>query len=300
VIIVVRSPIALFVYNRPWHARQAVEALQKNELAKESELIVYCDGAKSDGDEKEVLTVRDYIDNITGFQNLTVIKKEQNLGLAESIITGVTELCERYGRVIVVEDDLVASPHFLAYVNEALARYADDDRVMQISGYMFPVELHAATDAVFLPFTTCWGWGTWQRSWRRFDPHMAGHEKIKADRKLKYLFDLEGSYSYFDMLEAQMRGGIDSWAIRWYLSVFLLGGLTLHPAKSLIKNIGFDSSGTHCKDAGMTDIIDPDFAVTNFPGIQVSEAAKRAVYRYLAGRNNVHGRFMSKLRRWIC
>jgi len=213
--------------------------------------------AKSDGDEKEVLTVRDYIDNITGFQNLTVIKKEQNLGLAESIITGVTELCERYGRVIVVEDDLVASPHFLAYVNEALARYADDDRVMQISGYMFPVELHAATDAVFLPFTTCWGWG-----------HGRGLGGVSiliwpAMKKSKPIASSNTSLIWkapiATLICSKRRwGGIDSWAIRWYLSVFLLGVLRSILRSHLSRTSGSILRARTAKDAGMTDIIDPD------------------------------------------
>ncbi len=119
---------------------------------------------------------------------------------------------------------------------------------MQVSGYMFPVDLDADTDAVFLPFTTSWGWATWSRAWRRFDPQMSAFERLSADPALRRTFNLEGAYDYFDLLRRQKRGQVDSWAIRWYLSVFMQGGLTLYPVRSLVQNIGFDGSGTHGAD----------------------------------------------------
>lgn len=250
------APIALFVYNRPHHTEQTVEALKKNSESAKSDLYIFSDAPKNETSEANVKLVRDYIRTIRGFRSITILERENNLGLANSIINGVTDVVDKYGRIIVLEDDLIVSPHFLGYMNTALQKYQYDEKVMQISGYMFPIELKAMTDAIFLPYTTSWGWATWQRSWNRFDYDVSGYEILKRDGKLRYQFDLDGTLGYYKMLESQLAGKIDSWAIRWYLTVFMLGGLTLHPVASLVRNIGFDGSGTHCgrydgdKDSG--------------------------------------------------
>jgi len=151
-------------------------------------------------------------------------------------------------------------------MNRALDRYQDDDSAMQVSGYMFPIDISAETDAFFMPFTTSWGWATWERAWQHFDPEMKGFDALVRDRHLRNSFNLDGAYDYFDMLTRQRRGSIDSWAIRWYLSVFIRGGLTLYPARTLVRNIGFDGSGTHCVDADVEQApMQPDFQVERFP-----------------------------------
>lgn len=239
------APIALFVYSRPDHTRRAVEALKRNELAADSELTIFSDGPKSGAQIESVNEVRRYIRGITGFKSVTVVERPQNLGLARSVIDGVTSLVNEHGRVIVLEDDLLTSPYFLTYMNEALEKYKNSEQVMQISGYMFPVEIGTNKDALFLPFTTSWGWATWRRAWQHFDASAGGYANLKNDRAKRMAFDLEDSYPYFKMLESQLRGEIDSWAIRWWLSVFLCNGLVLYPCQSLVENIGFDGSGTH-------------------------------------------------------
>jgi|AMFO01.1.fsa_nt_gi Predicted glycosyltransferases len=240
------SPIALFVYNRPWHTQQTIEALLNNAEAAESDLIIFSDGSRDESVQKGVSEVRDYITSISGFRSVKIVEREKNLGLARSVISGVTEVVNKYGRIIVLEDDLVTSPCFLRYMNDALERYKDEDKVMQISGYMFPVDLDLDEDALFLPFTTSWGWGTWERAWNCFDASAKGYKALRKDRKLRKAFDLDGAYPYFKMLESQLRGEIDSWAIRWNLSVFMEQGLVLFPKKAMVKNIGFDGSGRHC------------------------------------------------------
>jgi len=293
------APIALFVYNRPEHAQRTVAALQRNKGAAESDLFVFSDGPKNPDDAEHVRSVRDVIGQTTGFKSINIIERKDNLGLAASIIAGVSQVIDMFGCVIVLEDDLVASAHFLAYMNEALEKYRDHEHVMQISGYMFPVELHADTDAVFLPFTTCWGWGTWKRAWRHFDPLMSAFERLRDNRRLRHKFDLEGSYGYFDMLRAQRTGKIDSWAIRWYLSVFAMGGLILHPVKTLIENRGFDEAGTHCKSGSLAQQVDPDFEVRRFPGLALSDRAGKDIVRYFRGRKALPGRVADALKRLL-
>lgn len=239
------TPVVLFVYNRPDHTRQTVEALRKNEQSKDSDFFIFSDAPKKPEAVETVREVRKYIRTINGFRSVNIIERDRNLGLANSVIDGVTRLCNEYGKVIVLEDDLVTSPYFLHFMNQALERYWNEPQVMQISGYMFPVEVERADETFFMPFTTSWGWATWQRAWEHFNHSEADYQILKKDRDRRKAFDLGGAHFYYKMLESQLRGEIDSWAIRWYLCVFMRQGLVLYPPRTLVENIGFDGSGTH-------------------------------------------------------
>ena len=242
------SPVVLFVYNRLDHTRRTIDALRKNELAQESELIVFSDAPVSEEQVEDVNKVRQYIHNIEGFKSITIVEREFNLGLAKSIIDGVTKIVEKHGKIIVLEDDLVTSKYFLSYMNEALNKYADNNEVISIHGYVYPVA-HELPEAFFLPGADCWGWATWRRGWSLFNSD--GQYLLNELARLKLLkaFDFNDSYSYSKMLEGQTKGTNDSWAIRWYASAFLANKLTLYPGRSLVNNIGNDDSGTHCSDS---------------------------------------------------
>lgn len=239
------SPIVLFVYNRPWHTQKTLEALQNNELASESELFIYADNAKNNKIDEQVLKVRRYIKKIDGFKKVTIIEREKNWGISKSIIDGVTKVINKYGRVIVMEDDLVVSPYFLKYMNASLCKYEDEVKVIQIAGYMFTLNINIKEDALFLPFISSWGWATWKRAWDSFDINSIGYEKLKHDPLLQERFNLNGAYDYFSMLEDQLVGKVDSWAIRFYLTAFTSDALTLYPKETLVINNGFDGSGVH-------------------------------------------------------
>jgi hypothetical protein len=240
-----KSPVALFVYNRPWHAKQTVEALKKNTLAQESDLFVFSDAPKSSEPVDPVRQVRDYIKTISGFKTVNIIERAQNMGLANSIIDGVSYLSDKFGRVIVLEDDLVTSPYFLAYMNGALESYSEDERVISIHGYVYPVE-EQLPETFFLDGADCWGWATWRRGWALFNSDGQALLGELKNRKLIKDFDFNGSYPYSKMLEGQIKGANNSWAVRWYASAFLANKLTLYPGRSLVHNIGNDNSGTHC------------------------------------------------------
>jgi acetyltransferase-like isoleucine patch superfamily enzyme/GT2 family glycosyltransferase len=246
------APIVLFVYNRPEHTRQTLQALEKNELANESELFVFVDGPKTDADNNaktRIAKVRELIRREWKFKSVQIIESKQNRGLANSIINGVTQIVDKYGKIIVLEDDLITAPGFLRYMNEALVLYENESKVMQISGYQFPIDFPTdVPQTFFLPLTTSWGWSTWKRAWDAFDPQAKGWEVLKTDKKLRWRFDLDGSYPYAEMLEAQMEAKtIDSWAIRWWWSVFKEDGISLFCNQSLVKNIGFGKESTHTK-----------------------------------------------------
>jgi len=203
------TPIVLFVYNRPWHTKETVDALKKNDLSDQSNLIIYSDAPKTEQDSIDVEEVRSYLDKIDGFKSVSVIKRESNLGLASSIINGVTEIVEKYGRVIVLEDDLVTSPFFLTYMNDALYHYKDNDRVVSIHGYVYPVK-QVLPEAFFLKGADCWGWATWKRGWDCFNPD--GEyllQELKKKRAIRE-FDFNGAFGYSKMLKAQIQGRNDS------------------------------------------------------------------------------------------
>lgn len=241
------APIALFVYARPAHTRKAVEALQGNALAAESDLFIFSDAAKTAQAAPAVREVRAYIRGITGFRSVTLIERETNFGLSASIIDGVTRLSNDYGRVIVVEDDVVAAPGFLRFMNQALDAYEGEEKVMHVSGYMFPVAgAEALPSTFFFRAPSCWGWGTWKRAWDLFEPDSRRLLREIKSRNAGHEFDLRGAAGYVKMLRRQAAGRIDSWAVRWYGSIFLHGGLCLHPARSLSQNIGLDGTGEHC------------------------------------------------------
>lgn len=296
------APIALFIYNRPEHSRRTIEALQRCPEFKESPVFVFSDGPRKAANEPDVLKARAVARTaLEGHANFS--EAPTNRGLARSIIGGVSRLCEEFGRVIVVEDDLVVSPQFLTYMNAALDRYSQDERIMQISGYMFPITAFSdRTDAFFLPFTTSWGWATWARAWKHFDATANGWERLEQDASLRHRFNLHGSFDYFHMLKLQLAGAVDSWAIRWYWSVFKKHGVILYPPFTLVKNEGFDGTGTHgWRSANrMRPIVQNILIVPDLPfEIQVQEANLISVSQYLSNLNsNLGRRFLKWVVHW--
>jgi hypothetical protein len=275
-----RAPIALFTYNRPDHTKETIRALQANYLAEESDLFVFSDAPKNPESLSAVLEVRDYLRRVSGFKSVTIIERTNNYGLAKSIINGVTDICDRYGNVIVLEDDLVTSRHFLKYMNDALTQYKADERVISIHGYIYPLR-KTLPETFFLRGADCWGWATWKRGWDLFEPDAQKlYEAVLAGGEIK-IFDFDGNYGYANMLRQQIEGKVNSWAIRWYASAFLAGKLTLYPGISLVQNIGNDSSGTHCgnTDAFAGKIAEQPVQVGGIP-VVASGLAYEAVSRY--------------------
>ncbi len=274
------APVALFTYNRLWHTRQTIEALQRNDLAPESDLFVFSDGPRSESERGKVDSVRGYIRTITGFKRVNIVERETNAGLAQSIIIGVTDIVNSYGRIIVLEDDMVTSPFFLRYMNDALKFYKDEARVISVHGYIYPLRT-PLPETFFLRGADCWGWATWKRGWDVFEPDGRKLLREMKERKLQKCFDLNGAHDYTRMLRWQARGALDSWAIRWHASAFLRDKLTLYPGVSLINNIGLDASGTHCSPTDRFDIELADKAV-KIGSIPLEEhaGAKLALEKY--------------------
>lgn len=243
------APIVLFVYNRPWHTEQTLLSLSSNKWASESELIIYADGPKHNATPDQlnnIKKVRELLYRQKWPRKLTVHVSDTNAGLATAVIKGVTQTLQQYNRIIVLEDDMILSPYFLQFMNDGLEKYEQVDEVISIHGYCLPIK--HAEETFFLRGADCWGWATWQRGWKLFNPDSAQLiEELKQQKSVNE-FDFNGTYDFSGLLKKQANGKINSWAIRWYASAFILNKLTLYPGKSLVKNIGGEGSGTHPQD----------------------------------------------------
>lgn len=287
-----RAPIALFVYNRPEHCSRTLEALSANDLASESALYIFSDGPSDVSDVQAVAAVRRAIKGCAGFERVEVIESAENRGLSASIIAGVSRLAQEFGRVIVLEDDMLTSPYFLRYMNAGLDVFADVKNVASIHGYMYPHEKELP-ETFFMKGANCWGWATWERAWREFNADGSSLlERMRAEG-LVNAFNMGGAYPGTAMLQAQIAGKNDSWAVRWHASVYVKGMYTLFPGRSLVKNIGMDATGRHCEVMHDYDVnlSDKPVRVEMIP-VEESAEGRRAIrlfHRHLtARRSRVH------------
>ena len=245
------APIVIFVYNRFDHTRQTIDALAKNALAKESDLFIYSDAAKSEKGAVKVQETRQYIEAIANqmlFKSVTIIKADKNKGLANSVIHGVTEIINKYGKVIVVEDDLITTSDFLAYMNKALDFYEDDQTIWSISGYSFKMKIPKSYhhDIFYSYRASSWGYATWANRWNTVDWNVKDYDDFKTSRAKRKKMN-RGGRDMAQMLDSQMTGRIDSWAIRWCYEQSKQNKYTIYPVYSRVKNIGLDGSGTHSR-----------------------------------------------------
>lgn len=253
------APIALFTYCRPWHTQKTVEALLANHESSETDLYIFSDAPKNEKAIEGVLNTRKYIHTITGFKNVHIIEREKNWGLANSLIDGISKIVNEYGKVIVVEDDIVASPFFLQYMNKGLELYKNDNKVASIHAYVYPTQ-KKLPETFFIQGADCWGWATWKRAWDIFNSNTQELLDEIVQKKLQRKFDFDYTYPYVDMLKDQINGKVNSWAIRWYASAFLKDMYTLYPGQAMAKQIGMDGVGaTH---SGKTDIYNVELRMT--------------------------------------
>lgn len=247
------APIILFVYNRLWHTQQTVEALLKCELAKESDLYIFADGPKedaSDETQQKIAEVRQYIHTINSFKSIQIQESPTNKGLANSVIQGVSKIIDKHGKVIVVEDDIVAHPFFLRFMNDALDSYQDNSKIFAISATMekFQIPTNYKKD-VFLTYRFgSWGWATWAEQWHSVNWNIDKYSIIKYPSSKRIKQFCKGGEDLWPMLLSQKNGEIDSWAIRMSYSMNVQNRLCLRPVRSFVNNIGMDGSGIHCGD----------------------------------------------------
>lgn len=294
------APVLLFVYNRPAHTRRVVSSLQANTLASETPLVIYADQARTGADVAKVEEVRRYIRTIKGFKSVTVVERTENWGLARNVIDGVTTQVHACGRIIVLEDDLVVAPYFLQFMNDALDVYKDEPRVGHIQACDFTQD-PVLPPTFLIKWTGSWGWATWERSWRLFNPDGEALLRQLEERKLTRAFDFNGNYPFTRMLRRQIAGKNDSWAIRWNASLFLHDVLSLNAGRSLVQNTGFDGSGTNCGGGGLYASVlwTNPLPVTPIVPIAESQTARRAFERYYHRTNGFWAKAIRRIRRTL-
>ncbi len=246
------APIIIFAYKRIDHLKLLIESLKKNQECPHSELIIYSDGPKNDDEVKKIIQVRSFLKSITGFKKIEIIERESNIGLSNSIISGVSETLSYKNKAIILEDDLVVSSLLLKYMNSALNLYEFNLNVASIHAYSYPVK-GSLPDYFFLRGADCWGWATWKDRWDLLNTDSKDLLKKIQESNLKNRFNFDGSHDFYQMLLDNALEKNDSWAIRWHASMFLENKLTLYPGTSFAKNIGNDGSGTHSESSNSFD-----------------------------------------------
>ncbi len=237
------APIAIFAYNRQRHLKRLIESLQRCDGFERSPIFIFVDGAR-DSDHGAVDDVRAYVRSLQ-FPNLRTLIADSNKGLRNSISNGVTQVIDEYGRVIVLEDDLVLSPIALSYFNAALTTYADDPRVWSVSGYISDVpKLRDFPRALALPYAHSWGWATWARAWRHFELDARPCEENFNAVSFRHAIDMDGFYPFRNMLGHSMAGRVNSWYAHWLYTIFKHGGRSIFPPRRVLDNYGI-SAGTH-------------------------------------------------------
>lgn len=305
------APIILFVFNRPEHTRATMESLKNNPLAADSELFVFSDGPRNRDDVETVAAVRAVIDATDGFKSITVNKRSSNRGLAGSVIEGVTDIIRRYGKVIVLEDDLQLSPYFLNYMNEALCRYENDQRIFSIGGYTPRLDIPEEYDKEsFLSYRCCtWGWATWGNRWSIADWDVTDFDSFINDKKAVELFN-RGGDDMSHIFKLQMAGKISSWAIRWDYAHFRNNAYCFRPIASLVSNTGNDGSGVHCSPTDKFNVpinTQSTFVLPDPDELSIDEEINRRFATFYDGRdrsgvtsvNNILTMYIERLKRWI-
>lgn len=294
------APILLFVYNRPDHVERCIASLLANAEAAESDLYVFSDGPRTAMDVAAVTAVRTSIARVRGFARVRLTTRPSNVGLAANIIDGVTAIVNRYGRVIVMEDDLVAAPYFLRFMNDALETYQDEERVGHIQACDFTND-QRLPETFLIKWTGSWGWGTWKRAWQHFNPDGAALLQELKRRGLERRFDFNGKYGFTKMLRRQVEGKNNSWAVRWNASLFLDDILSLNVGRSLIRNEGFDGTGTHCgsDDIYAADLWMKPIEVKRIEPVEENKLARRCFEAYYGRTNSFMAKACRRLRRLL-
>lgn len=291
------APIVLFVYNRPEHTKRTVESLRYNTLAGKTNLFIYSDGAKSEKDKKNVEEVRNYIRTIKGFNKIEIIERVKNFGLANSVISGVNEIIQSFGKVVVLEDDMICSPYFLKFMNELLNIFYIDQRIFSVTGYTFPIKIPEfyKRPLYLSPRSSSWGWGTWKNRWEKADWDLKDFQSFIDDKSRVESFN-KGGEDLTRMLKNSISGKVDSWSVKWTYTHFMNNAFCVYPTKSRIINIGADSSGVHTGRTNKfnVDLENHDIEIANVENLQPDEEILKNFRRFF--KKNVFSSVLNKLR----
>jgi hypothetical protein len=239
--------LCVVAYRRSEKLRQVLRQVAYYKKPEES-VMIFCDGARGTGDADDVAQTQEVARQFDKINEARVVASPVNLGLARNVTGAVTSGLSELDACIVLEDDLVMAPGYLDFMRWALQNARDEQEIMHVSGYSLPGVQEASGRTYTLPIISSWGWGTWRDRWKQnlsladAKPHW---EKIEAEGRVNE-FDFHCRSKFSTMIRDRFIGKNNSWAILWYLSVFLNRGRSLYPGCSLVQNQGFDGSGENC------------------------------------------------------
>jgi hypothetical protein len=293
-----KTALIIFAYNRPQHLYKLLESLINNEEFSSMPKYIFIDGPRLQEDIDKIARSQQVIERFK-LQNIQVISSKVNMGLADSIINGVSKVLEKFESVVVLEDDLIVGRHYLKFMISSLEHYKDDLRIAQVSGFIFPIKTARTGSSLILPLTTTLGWGTWRRVWSEVDFFPTDWQKTLKDKKIRYKFDLGGTYPYSKMLKRQMDNPrFGSWGIRFWWDIFKKGQYVVYPDYPMVQHRDFDGSGTHKSDYSHLDMFDWNvgYSITSFEK-DVSNEVFSNLRVYLKQKYNPFYRFFLYLKR---
>jgi len=248
------TALAVFAYRRPSHLLRVLRSLQVQLQQISLPVHLFLDGPRGDDDVCAVQACRNVAEKFTTDIDIHLNQSSVNRGLYLSITEGVSLILGQYSQIIVLEEDILTSPYFLRYMLDGLNRYADEPRVASIHGYVPPIPAELS-DTFFLRGADCWGWATWRDRWSLYRHDAAAMASEIRSCGLARAFDLGGHVPNLRLLDARAAGRSSSWAICWHASCFLAERFTLHPGRSLVRNIGLDYSGEHCAPSASLEAV---------------------------------------------
>ncbi len=246
------APVVMISYNRPDWIQLSLNNVALAHGAVDHEIFVFIDGPRSEGDR----ILQDRICEIAvsykqKLPKLNIIRRDRNYGCRGNIVDAISTVITQYGKVIVIEDDVLVSRTFLEYMDDALKFYKDDKKIWSINAYQSP-ELHIPKDYpydIYLnPINLCWGWGTWKDRWEQVDFDMEDWPVMRTNSDMIARLNRSGRH-ILGMIESQFAGRLRTWDVQCTYHVIKNGLMSVEPRYQLSKNIGFSAQleGEHYK-----------------------------------------------------
>ncbi len=250
------TPVIITLYNRPSHTNQLFESILNSQKYKKFKFYVFCDGPKSKNDNLKIKEIKKILNLYKNRLKIKCFFRKKNTGLLKNITSSISYILKKYDKAIILEDDLIINKNFFNFMEMALKKYANHNKILQISGYSYPIA--KVKSHHFLSLTSCWGWGITAQNWRDFSKFLKNKKLIskhfnliKNDKILKAKFNYNNSYNYFSLLKKSLSNKVNSWGIIFYLYLFVNQKFTFFPNHSLVKNRGFDGSGNHRSESNV-------------------------------------------------
>ena len=253
------APVMIPTLCRSEHFIRCVESLKRNSWAEYTDMYIALDYPAKDEHWNGYREICSYLEksDFTMFAFFHVIKRETNYGSGKNSREMREYLFQRYDCVIRTDDDVEFSPNFLEYMDKALERYRDDDKVIAVSGYSYPVEWDVSQGSntmlenIVAPM---WGTGFWREKYEMVDDYirsgglihdfaracqMGKYKEMTSAAWIDYAVSATGRHPYESLVCS-----MSDIALRIYLGV--KDCYVIAPTISKSRNWGFDGSGVFC------------------------------------------------------